>query len=134
MTHRPAIGENLDLAGYSDWRLPNAKELQSIVQYGKSTIPAIDETFFTIANPDSYFWTSTTHGDFKNHGVYIAFGPAWSIPVDSETDEYIDAHGSGAQRSDFKAGDPEVLNQSSENAEDLDRVCNYALSVRDVSE
>ena len=30
--------ENLDYAGYTDWRLPNAKELQSIVDYTRSPI------------------------------------------------------------------------------------------------
>ncbi|MGD7652034.1 MAG: DUF1566 domain-containing protein [Verrucomicrobiales bacterium] len=31
-----AYAENLELGGYSDWRLPNAKELQAIVDYTRS--------------------------------------------------------------------------------------------------
>ena len=131
-----AYAENLELARYDDWRVPNAKELQSIVQYDKTAIPAIDEDFFTLTNPDSYFWTSTTHGDFKYLGVYIAFGPAWSIPVRSDSDEYIDEHGAGAQRSDPKTGDPDEYNNnlSSENAADLFRIYDYVLAVRNVSD
>ena len=39
--------ENLTLpaGGYSDWRLPNRNELQSIVDYSRYN-PAIDTTFF----------------------------------------------------------------------------------------
>jgi hypothetical protein len=33
-------------AGYSDWRIPNVNELQSIVHYGDS-IPAVDPAFHT---------------------------------------------------------------------------------------
>jgi hypothetical protein len=131
-----AYAENLELAGYDDWRLPNAKELQSIVQYGKTEIPAIDEEFFTLTNPDSYFWTSTTHGDFKYQGIYIAFGPGWSIPVNSDNTEYTDEHGAGAQRSDPKTGDPDEYNynMTSENASDLYRIYDYVLAVRNVDE
>ena len=35
-----SYAENLELAGYSDWRLPNAKELQSIVEAEQASIGA----------------------------------------------------------------------------------------------
>ncbi|MFH0729814.1 MAG: DUF1566 domain-containing protein [Pseudomonadota bacterium] len=44
--------------GFSDWRLPTAKELQSIVNYGK-TDPAIDTTYFS-NTPSIVYWSSTT--------------------------------------------------------------------------
>ena len=61
MTWKDALAycENLTFAGHSDWRLPNIKELISIVDYN-AYVPAIDTTFF----PDmesSYYWTSTTY-------------------------------------------------------------------------
>jgi len=50
--------ESLDFAGFTDWRVPNIKELASIVDYSRVN-PAIDETFFPNTNADSY-WSSTT--------------------------------------------------------------------------
>lgn len=35
--------ESLELGGYDDRRLPNNKELQSIVAYGTTEVPAIDQ-------------------------------------------------------------------------------------------
>lgn len=84
-----SYSENLNLASYSDWRLPNTKELQSIVDYTRSPqtsgSPAIDPVFETteINDPDGnggqypFFWTSTTHLDGQNPysgAAYIAFG------------------------------------------------------------
>ena len=46
-----AYAENFELASHSDWRLPNAKELQSIVDYSRSpqttSSPAINTIFGT---------------------------------------------------------------------------------------
>ncbi|EEZ00462.1 fimh-like protein [Vibrio sp. RC586] len=51
--------ENLNYAGYDDWRLPNIKEAVSIVNYNK-TSPAIDEEFFPNTPVKYFFWTSTS--------------------------------------------------------------------------
>ena len=64
--------ENLTLGGYSDWRLPNRNELQSIVDYSRYN-PTIDTTFFpgTVA---SYYWSSTTGA--------TSTGGAWDVGFD----------------------------------------------------
>jgi hypothetical protein len=44
--------------GFSDWRMPTPKELQSIVDCSRSN-PAIDTTFFP-GTVSTYYWSSTT--------------------------------------------------------------------------
>jgi len=50
---------NLNYAGYDDWRLPDRRELMSIVNYGNSN-PAVDTSVFPNTQ-SSYYWTSTTY-------------------------------------------------------------------------
>ncbi len=108
--------------GHSDWRLPDAKELQSIVDYTRSPdatdSAAIDPIFSVTELADGeygYFWTSTTHldgpADIQGSGaVYVAFGEAMGymeMPPGSGNRQLVDVHGAGAQRSDPKSGDPD---------------------------
>lgn len=106
--------ENLSLAHNSNWRLPNAKELQSIVDYSRSpqttNSAAINPIFniSSITDPDGnknypFFWTSTTHLDGmipESGAVYISFGEAQG----KMNEKLMDVHGAGAQRSDPKSG------------------------------
>jgi len=68
--------ENLTLpaGGYSDWRLPNKNELQSIVDYSRYN-PAIDPTFFpgTVA---SDYWSSTTYVNVTSSAFSVHVGTA----------------------------------------------------------
>ncbi|HDM8169351.1 TPA: DUF1566 domain-containing protein [Vibrio harveyi] len=51
--------QDLEYAGYDDWRTPDIKEMNSIVNYNKVS-PAIDEEFFPNTPVKSFFWTSTS--------------------------------------------------------------------------
>ncbi len=60
--------ENLKFAGHDDWRLPNIKELQSIVSYDRLQ-PAIDQNMFPGTHL-AHYWSSTTYGKTNNCNLY----------------------------------------------------------------
>ena len=136
MNWEQALGyaEELEYAGYNDWRLPNAKELHSIVDYSRAP-DALDPAFrsaaidpaFDITETESWFWTSTTHGD-NLFGIYICFGRALSAW--QWRGQPMNAHGAGAQRSDPKAGDPAGYSRGLGPQGDQIRIYNYARCVR----
>ncbi len=131
-----AYAEDSELGGFTDWRLPNVKELQSIVDYSRSPSatdaaavgPAIDELFsateITNEAGDSdygYYWSSTsaqfTSGQPYYYAWYVAFGRA----VD---DSGEDSHGAGAVRFDTKTED-------GPDGEGGERYYNFVRLVRD---
>lgn len=136
-----AYAENSEFAGHSDWRLPNVKEMQSIVDYDYSPTatdaayvgPAIDPIFTCTPLPSSvqeagydddygYYWSSTSalfqSGGTYYYAWYVAFGRA----VNGEGEDF---HGAGAVRYDTKDEDGPA-------GEDAERYYNYVRLIRDV--
>jgi len=81
-----AYCEDLTLGGHSDWRLPNKKELLSIVDYGKYN-PSIDTVFTHTAS--NYYWSSTTRAYYTDLAwiVYFHFGSTYYYP--KSDDRYV---------------------------------------------
>jgi hypothetical protein len=118
---------NANYLGHNDWRLPNSKELQSLVDYTRSpgatssanVGPAINSLFICTAitndggiNDYPYYWTSTS-AITNSNGTYAS---AWYVAIGrAEDGNGEDLHGAGAVRFDTKvigngAGEERVLN------------------------
>ncbi|AKB74997.1 hypothetical protein MSLAZ_1736 [Methanosarcina lacustris Z-7289] len=118
-----AYAENSTYAGYDDWRLPNAKELQSIADYS-GTFPAMNTSEFNLTELTNikgqtdypFYWSSTSNpvegsdGEVAEGSVY-----AWVLAAGYNTDpDGYDLHGAGSvvfcpkSEENFTEQDPEI--------------------------
>lgn len=131
--------------GHRDWRLPSAKELQSLVDYTRSPdgsgtaaiSPLLECTRITneIGEADyPGYWSATTHANLQGGGsaVYVSFGRSagWMMPPGASVRHFVDVHGAGAQRSDPKLGNPAAFPYGRGPQGDVIRIYNFVRLVR----
>ncbi|MBU2940798.1 DUF1566 domain-containing protein [Lacinutrix sp. C3R15] len=139
-----AYAESLSLGGHDDWRMPNAKEIQSIVDYTRSpqttNSPAIDPLFTCTPILDyngnsgqyGYYWASSPLQDGPTpytDAVYFCFGEAEG----EMNGQLLDVHGAGAQRNDPKAGSTDDFPDTFGPQGDIRKVYNFIRCVRDAN-
>jgi len=83
----------LTLGGFSDWRLPDIKELHSILNLTKTTAPNINTDFFSDTESARY-WSSTTFVGTLSYAWYVNFNIVGSqidmtSPLDKRNTEYV---------------------------------------------
>jgi hypothetical protein len=73
MTWEKALAycENLNVGGHHDWRLPNIRELSSLVDDSRRA-PSINTAYFPGCRPAEY-WSSTTNALYPAFGWYVGF-------------------------------------------------------------
>lgn len=77
----------LDFAGFTDWRVPNIKELMSIVDFIRSN-PAIDIAKFPNTVSGRY-WASTTYQGYSGFAWYVDFVAGYVTVVDKDDEYYL---------------------------------------------
>jgi len=96
------LGTGIGFAGYNDWRLPNVRELQSIVDYGRSN-PAVDPAFnngppsagCTVltcsATASSFYWSATTLTNVPALAWFVDFFSGFVLEDDKSTTHFVRA-------------------------------------------
>ena len=88
---------NLNYAYYTDWRLPNLRELNSLIHYGFSN-PTLPNTAGTgkwtegdpFSNvPSDYYWSSTTSISYDSHAWIVNIVHGYMIIDDKPSEHYV---------------------------------------------
>ncbi|MDD2769894.1 MAG: DUF1566 domain-containing protein [Methylococcus sp.] len=87
---------------YTGWRLPNAKELESLVDISKNN-PAIDTAVFPFTPATGVYWSSTSFGGDPARAWYVSFETGSVLANSKATLLYVRLVRGGRSFADFDA-------------------------------
>ena len=103
-----ARAESSTFAGYDDWRIPNLKELYSIVEHCGRRF-AVNQVIFPNTPSTAggaVFWTSTPDPVTSGSAMLVAFEYGGAVPVNKGSKIYVRLVRSGGPAAAFDTHDP----------------------------
>ena len=77
------------LCGASDWRMPNAEEIISLLKYHYHDYPNTDTDYFPRTQTNKGYWSSSLHAEDTNFAVKLSFSDMFLSRDQRQGDYYV---------------------------------------------